>query len=146
MSSRKHAGKVQKIMTLNSQAVSEQPSTNGRIEEHILEPQTLEETELSLGFLADLVLKLLYYRSGMTGAEVAAEVALPFFGVMDPVLTFLKRDELVRIAGSRGVGESGYQFIITSLGIERAMQALERDRYIGPIVKITIYDNGMLCD
>ncbi len=119
-------------MTQNSRSVSGQPSTNGNLERYILEPQTLEETELPLGFLADLALKLLYYRSGMSGAEVADELALPFFGVIEPVLTFLKRDELVRISGSKGVGESGYQWNITSLGIERAMQALERDRYIGP--------------
>jgi predicted ATPase with chaperone activity len=119
-------------MRKNSQEVSEKPSTNGSVEQYILEPQTLEETELPLGFLADLVLKLLYYRSGMSGAEISDELALPFFGVMEPVLTFLKRDELVRIAGSKGLGESGYQFNITSVGIERAMQALERDRYIGP--------------
>lgn len=119
-------------MTQNSQTVSEQESKDRPIEEYIPEPRSLEETELPMGFLADLALKLLYYTSGLSGAEIAKQLALPFFGVMEPVMTFLKREELVGISGSKGYGDAGYQWVITSTGIERALQALERDRYIGP--------------
>jgi len=101
------------------------------IEKHIPEPRSLEETQLSLGFLADLTLKLIYYKSDMSSAEIAEALALPFVGVMERVLEFLKREELVEISGSKGFGERGYKWVISSRGAERAVQALDRDQYIG---------------
>jgi hypothetical protein len=102
------------------------------IEQHIPEPRSLEETELSLGFLADLTLKLIYYKSDMSSAEIAEALTTPFVGVMERVLEFLKREELVEISGSKGFGERGYKWTISSRGAERAVQALERDQYVGP--------------
>jgi hypothetical protein len=102
------------------------------IESFIPRPESIEDTELAMGFLADLTLKLVYYRSDMAGIEISQALALPFVGVMERVLEFLKREELVEISGSKGFGERGYQWIITGKGSERAIQALDRDQYIGP--------------
>ncbi len=102
------------------------------VEAHIPVPQSVEDTELSMGFLADLALKLIYYKSDMSSVEISETLALPFLGVMQPVLEFLKREELVEITGSRGFGERGYQWTISGKGIKRAREALERDQYIGP--------------
>ena len=85
-----------------------------------------------MGFLADLTLKLVYYKSDMSSYEIAEALALPFLGVLQEVLEFLKREELVEVSGSKGFGERGYQWVITSQGGERAVQALERDQYVGP--------------
>jgi predicted ATPase with chaperone activity len=101
------------------------------IEKHIPEPRSLEETQLSLGFLADLTLKLIYYKSDMSSAEIAEALALPFVGVMERVLEFLKREELVEISGSKGFAERGYKWVISSKGAVRAVQALDRDQYVG---------------
>jgi hypothetical protein len=95
-------------------------------------PKSIEETELSLSFLADLALKFIYYSSDMTSTAIARELALPFRGVMEKVLDFLKREEYVEISGAKGFGERGYQWLISGKGVERALQALERDQYIGP--------------
>jgi hypothetical protein len=85
-----------------------------------------------MGFLADLVLKLIYYKSDMSSLEIGQALALPFTGVLEPVLEFIKREELVEITGSKGFGERGYQWMITSKGIGRAREALARDQYAGP--------------
>jgi DNA polymerase III delta prime subunit len=119
-------------MNQDALAVNHGQPTNELMDKHIPEPQSIEETELKIGFLSGLALKILYYRSGMSGAEIAEEMALPFFGVVESVLAFLKREELVGISGSKGFGDAGYQWIITEAGVQRALQALERDRYIGP--------------
>lgn len=105
----------------------------------------MDETELGMGFLADLTLKLIYYKSDMSSMEISAALALPFVGVLDKVLEFLKREELVEITGSKGFGERGYQYSISSKGSERALQALERDQYIGPApVSLEIYNKMVL--
>ena len=102
------------------------------IEDLIPRPNSLEEAELSMGFLADLALKLIYYKSDMTSIEIADEMALPFRGIMEKVLEFLKREEYIEVTGTRGFGERGFQWIISGKGSERALQALERDQYMGP--------------
>jgi hypothetical protein len=102
------------------------------IEQFIPRPSSLEEAELSLGFVADLVLKLIYYKSDMTSVEIADELALPFRGILEGVLDFLKREEYVEISGTKGFGERGYQWLISGKGSERAIQALDRDQYVGP--------------
>ena len=50
-----------------------------------------------MGFLADLTLKLIYYKSDMSSVEIAETVALPFLGVVDHVLEFLKREEYIEV-------------------------------------------------
>ncbi len=115
------------------------------IEELIPRPRSLEETELSMGFLADLVLKLVYYKSDMTSVEIAEELALPFRGIIEKVLEFLKREEYVEVTGTKGFGERGFQWMISSKGSERAVQALERDQYIGPApVSLDLYNEMVL--
>jgi len=102
------------------------------VETYIPEPKSIEDTELSMGFLADLTLKLVYYKSDMSSVQISETLTLPFVGVMEQILDFLKREELVEITGSKGFGERGYQWAISGKGIERAQEALDRDQYIGP--------------
>jgi len=114
--------------------------SRGAVEKLIPEPKAIEDTQLTMGFLADLTLKLIYYKSDMSSVEIAETLALPFLGVMETVLEFLKREELVEISGSKGFGERGYQWAISGQGSERAVQALERDQYVGPApVPLSIY-------
>lgn len=101
-------------------------------ESTLLEPRTVEETGLTMGFLSDLVLKTIYYAGEISANDVAAAIRLPFVGVLDGVLDFLKREELVGIAGTKGFGERGFTYSITEKGVLRAREALERSQYIGP--------------
>jgi predicted ATPase with chaperone activity len=112
--------------------VSTQSTARVSVESHIPVPKCLEDTGLTLGFLTDLTLKLIYYKSDMSSVEIAEALALPFLGVMERVLEFLKREELVEVSGSKGFGERGYTYTISGKGGERALQALERDQYVGP--------------
>ena len=115
------------------------------IESFIPEPRTVEETGLGMGYLADLTLKLIYYKSDMSSMEISAALALPFVGVLEKVLEFLKREELVEITGSKGFGERGYQYSIAGKGSQRALQALDRDQYIGPApVLLELYNQMVL--
>jgi hypothetical protein len=102
------------------------------VEASIPEPKSIEDTGIPMGFLADLTLKLIYYKSDMSSVQISETLALPFVGVMEQILDFLKREELVEITGSKGFGERGYQWAISGKGIERAQEALDRDQYIGP--------------
>lgn len=93
--------------------------------------QKVEDTGISKLALGDLILKTLYFRGDMIGHEVADIVKLPFNGIVDEIIEFLKQEKLLEITGSGGFGESSYRYTITSAGIERALDALDRTQYAG---------------
>ena len=93
----------------------------------------VEDTGLSMLWLQDLALKILYFQGYLSGFEMAKEIALPFIGIVDQILETLKRERFVEVKSSTaGVGEGAYQYAITGEGILRAREALERCQYAGP--------------
>ncbi|MDL1899396.1 ATP-binding protein [Anaerolineae bacterium CFX9] len=92
----------------------------------------LEDTGLNLLNLADLVLKVLYFGGYLPGHVIADIVKLPYTGVLDTVMDFLKREKYVEVRGSGGLGEAGFQYLISARGAEKAREALERSQYAGP--------------
>jgi predicted ATPase with chaperone activity len=93
--------------------------------------RSIEETGLNLITIADLAIKVLYFGGIMTGAKVADIIKLPFTGVVDQVMEFLKREKYIEVKGQGGLGEAAYQYIISSKGIDKAKEVLERTTYAG---------------
>ncbi len=98
----------------------------------LLEPRSLEETGMTRGFLSDLSLKTIYSVGELSGQHIAEQLRLPFSGVVEETLTYLKREQLVSITGSRGFDERAFRYSIASAGIERVREALNRSQYVGP--------------
>ncbi|MDT8305800.1 MAG: ATP-binding protein [Anaerolineae bacterium] len=94
--------------------------------------QSIEDTGLTQGFLADMAIKVLYFRGQATGFEIAEQVRLPYQGVMGPVMEFLKREHMCEVKGAGGLGPGSYQYVITNKGSARAREQLERTTYTGP--------------
>ena len=93
--------------------------------------ETLADTGLDAGFITDLSLKLLYFQGQLTGAQQAEQMHLPF-AILMPILEFMKREQLVEVTGTAGVGPGAYQYVITQKGSARAREQLERTTYMGP--------------
>ncbi|MAU11281.1 MAG: AAA family ATPase [Anaerolineaceae bacterium] len=93
--------------------------------------RSLEDTGLSKLAVADLVLKALYFRGDLLGHQIAEILKLPYNGVLDGVVEFLKREKLIEVMGSGGIGEASYRYMIATKGIERALDALQRTQYAG---------------
>jgi predicted ATPase with chaperone activity len=98
----------------------------------LAEPRTIDETGMNRGFLSDLALKTIYSVGELSGQAIAELLRLPFSGVVEEALTFLKREQLVSITGSRGFDERAFRYSIASAGIERVREALNRSQYVGP--------------
>src|SRR5512136_1764288 len=112
-----------------------------------LPPQvtSIEDTRLSPLWLQDLALKLMYSYGYMTGFRIAEEMALPFAGVTDQLLTTLKQEKLIEVKSSQGgLGEGAYTYGITGAGNLRAREALERSQYAGPApVPFEVYNEAI---
>src|SRR2546421_11087235 len=110
------------------------------------EPQTLEQTGLTLGFLSALAMKTLYLRGQMTMAEIASSLGLPMQNVTERVMEFLKTERLVEIRGGAGLSSANYQVVIVDRGSEKAQEALARSQYVGeaPVPLATYVPAGQL--
>ncbi len=104
----------------------------------------LEDTGLPLVYLSDLSLKILYNSGYLTGFRIAEILALPFTGIVDQILEFLKREKTVEVKGAGGFGEGAYQYAITGAGIARAREAMDRNQYSGAApVPIAAYNEAI---
>ncbi|MGA7672235.1 MAG: ATP-binding protein [Nitrolancea sp.] len=96
------------------------------------EPGAIEQTGLDLAFIADLTLKSIYFQSMATGQAISDQLCLPYFNVVERALTSVKREELVEVNGSLGIGEMAYQYTLTPKGLARAQDIMDRNSYVGP--------------
>jgi predicted ATPase with chaperone activity len=96
------------------------------------EPRSVEETGLNMAFLADLALRTMYTRGFLMGHEIAESMKLPFTGILDKVLDYLRREHLCEVKGSGGFGESSYQYVISDEGRARARELMDQNQYVGP--------------
>ena len=94
--------------------------------------ETLDDTGLNQGFVSDMSLKILYFRGQLSGFEIADTMKLPFQSVVQPILAFLKREQMVEIKGAGGLGAGTFIYVITTKGSARAREQLERSAYVGP--------------
>ncbi len=107
--------------------------------------RNIEDTGLNQVVIADLALKVIYFGGVLTGTRVSEIVKLPWIGVLDGVLEFLKREKLVEVKGTAGgLGEAGTQFQITGAGLVKVKEILERSQYAGAApVTLEQYINAM---
>jgi hypothetical protein len=105
------------------------------------EPTTLAETGLTIGFLSELALKHIYFAGVLSGQQLADDLRLPFLGVVDVALNFLKEEEYVDIMGAQGgFYERSFQYVITSKGRNKVHEVLDRSQYAGPApVPLAVY-------
>jgi predicted ATPase with chaperone activity len=94
-------------------------------------PESLQQAGLTLGFLSDLILRVLYSRGGMLGLDLARFVCLPF-KVIEQALQFLKDERCVEVLGGDLIGRVSYRFSLTENGRKRAMDSMKFCAYVGP--------------
>ncbi|PJF35611.1 MAG: AAA family ATPase [Candidatus Thermofonsia Clade 1 bacterium] len=107
--------------------------------------RNIEDTGLNQIVISDLALKVVYFGGVLTGTRISEIVKLPWVGVLDGVMEFLKRERLVEVKGvAGGVGEAGTQFQITGAGLVKVKELLERSQYAGAApVTLEQYINAM---
>lgn len=103
-------------------------------------PQALEDTGLSLSFVADLVAKTLLESGTLSLAELVKRLALSG-KIIESVLHFMRQEARVEVAASNDSGK-GLQYRLTDRGRASALDALLRSSYVGPApVPLNVYAN-----
>ena len=61
------------------------------------EPESLEKLDITEHVVAGLILRMMHINSSMVAHEIAAEICLPFFNVVEPILATLRENRLLEI-------------------------------------------------
>jgi predicted ATPase with chaperone activity len=94
-------------------------------------PENMQQTGLTIGFLSDMILRVLYTRGGLLGLDLAKFLCLPF-KVVEEALGFLKDEKCLEVLGGDLIGRISYKFNLTDVGRRRAQEAMEQCAYVGP--------------
>lgn len=95
-------------------------------------PNAWQQTGLEWSFLCELVLKTVYFAGELEGLAMAERVHLPFSGVVEPIIRQLKDEKFVEVKGGGSGMAAQWRFQITSKGVERSMDVMKRNGYVGP--------------
>lgn len=120
------------------------PAKTGALQAILVEPGSLEESGLSLGFLSDLAIKMFYFEGSLTGFDLAEKLRLPFHQVVERLLEFMKREQFCQIRGSGSLVSGSFQYVITDQGRQKAKEVLERNQYVGPAPVPVAYYNRVV--
>ncbi len=94
--------------------------------------RSMEDTGLNMGLLTDLAIKTIYFAGYLSGHEMANRMHLPYTGIVDRIIEFMKREKWIEVRGSGGLNEAAYEYLISNKGSEKAREAIERNMYAGP--------------
>ncbi|GAC1449731.1 MAG: AAA family ATPase [Ktedonobacterales bacterium] len=97
-------------------------------------PSNVAETGLDAAFLEDLTLKMVASLGTVTGNDLAERLYLPLAGVVEPIISSLRRENLIEPVGGGAamIGAAGMNLRATERGAQRAHLARERSGYEGP--------------
>jgi predicted ATPase with chaperone activity len=109
-------------------------------------PSKWEDLGLSQGFLFDLILRTIYNRGQLTGAELATELRVPF-NAIGIILQAMRKQALIDIIGQKG--SSGDASLVYEIkppkGTAAVQEAMSKSGYVGPApVPFADYAEGVL--
>jgi hypothetical protein len=93
-------------------------------------PERMEDTGLPASMVEQLILKILYFRGEVTGRDLALAVGLQY-SVIEETIELLKRQHLVAVKRSLGIGNKSAIFALAEAGRNLAREYLEVNQYNG---------------
>lgn len=95
-------------------------------------PETLEDLGVQPSMVEQLILKFLYYRGELVGRELGSLLGLQF-SLIDEILENLKRQHIVAVKKSLGMGNMSAIFLLAESGRNLTREYLEYNQYVGPV-------------
>jgi predicted ATPase with chaperone activity len=93
-------------------------------------PETIEESGLAEAMVEQLIVKTLYFRNETQGRELSLALGLKFSAI-EAIVDFLKRQHLVQVKRSLGLGNISAVYALTENGRTLAREYLEANQYAG---------------
>jgi len=94
-------------------------------------PASLEDAGLAQSTVEQLVFKFLYFRGEMMGRDLATAMGFKF-SVIEDLIETLKRQHMIQVKRSLGMGNSSAVIALTEAGRNLTREYLENNQYTGP--------------
>ena len=94
-------------------------------------PETIDDTGVAGSLIEQLIFKMLYFRGDLLGRDLSSAVGLKF-SVVEELIETMKRQHLVQVKRSLGMGNSTAIFALTEAGRNLTREYLENNQYTGP--------------
>lgn len=95
-------------------------------------PETIEHTGIPQGLIEQLILKALYYKGEVIGRELASDLGLRF-SVIEVLVEGLRRNNLLGVKSSLGMGAISSRFTLTENGRTLAKEYIAGCAYSGKV-------------
>ena len=114
------------------------------IKQILAEPKTIEDLHIPQNIIIDLIFRLLYNEGNVALARFTEVLKIPK-GIIDEILLWMQKEHLVEVSkASVELGRLGNVYTLTDAGQNRAVSAMERSQYVGPVpVAIPYYNRGI---
>jgi energy-coupling factor transporter ATP-binding protein EcfA2/predicted transcriptional regulator len=104
---------------------------NRFLNRHPVAPTSLEDTGISVAFIADLIMKHIYSLGEFKLADVVDQLKLPV-SLVHKIIEMLKKNRMIEITGGGTLSSISYNYKITELGKNRGSELMDLCRYMGP--------------
>jgi predicted ATPase with chaperone activity len=110
----------------------------------IAEPRTIDDLHIPQNMVIDLIFRLLYNEGNVALVRFTEVLKIPK-GIIDEILMWMQKEHLVEVSkASVELGRLGNVYALTQAGEERAISAMERSQYVGPVpVSIPYYNRAI---
>ena len=106
-------------------------------------PETIAETGLTSSMIEQLIIKSLYFRGDATGRDLSSGLGLKF-SLIDSIMDNMKRQHLVDVKRSSGIGNVSALYELSDAGRLQAREFLSSSQYAGAApVPIAQYNEGV---
>jgi hypothetical protein len=95
-------------------------------------PTSLEEAGINRAQAYEMIMRMVYNRGRPIASEIARDLGLSF-QIVGPVLAEMRQKDLLDIPGQKGLGDSGYEYVLKApRGTQAAEDAMSKTTYSGP--------------
>jgi hypothetical protein len=95
-------------------------------------PEKIRDLGLNRALVNDMVLRLIYNQGRPTAGEISRALCLSY-RLTAPLLEEMRQQEMIDIAGRKGLGDINYEYVLTKIGNIAIRNALEKTAYSGPM-------------
>ncbi|HKC72686.1 MAG TPA: ATP-binding protein [Chloroflexota bacterium] len=93
--------------------------------------ECVEDTGVEPSFIADLILKIVYFHGVIPAGKIGDVLRLPFSGVVDGLIEKLKATHFIEVQGTNGPLPVAYKYALTDKGFHKVQELLRRSNYAG---------------
>jgi predicted ATPase with chaperone activity len=110
----------------------------------LAEPRTIDDLHVPHNLVIDLIFRLLYNEGNVALVRFTEVLKIPKT-IIDDILMWMQKEHLVEVSkATMELGRLGNVYTLTTAGEERAIAAMDRSQYVGPVpVSIPHYNRGL---